>query len=437
MQACDLLISAGWLLPVAPSNVALTDHAVAVADGNIVAVGPTAELTAAYDAKETLELTHHILLPGLVNAHGHAAMSLLRGAGEDQPLAEWLNETIWPMEARLMNPDYVRLGTELTIAEMLKSGTTTFSDMYFYPEVVAEQTLKQGLRAQLAFPLIQFANPWSENVEDALHKGLEMFHQYRHERRVHIALGPHAPYSLSDADMERIGMYAAELDIMVQTHLHETANEVREAKTEKGKSWIHHLSDIGWLGPQLQAVHMTQVDDIELALIAESGTHVVHCPTSNLKLASGYCPVTELRAAGVCVAIGTDGAASNNRLDMFDEARLTALLAKHAQNDAAAGHAEAVVKMATLDGARALGLDHLVGSIEPGKAADLIAVDTTALGLMPVYNPFAALIHGNAGNAVDHVFVDGHPLVAVGELTRISQTELAQRVQAWHSQTNS
>ncbi len=435
MQACDLLISAGWVLPVAPANVALENHAVAVHDGRIIAVGPTVDLEAAWDARTSLNLPQHILMPGLVNAHGHAAMSLLRGAGEDQPLAQWLNDTIWPLEARVMNPEYVRLGTELTIAEMLLTGTTTFSDMYFYPEVVAEVTLQQGLRAQLAFPLIQFANPWSESVEDALHKGLEMFHQFRHEDRIHIALGPHAPYTLTDEDMERIGMYAAELDIMVQTHLHETAAEVAEALSDNGKSWIRHLSDIGWLSPQLQAVHMTQISAEEMALVAESGTHVVHCPASNLKLASGYCPVTELQAADVCVALGTDGAASNNRLDLFDEARLAALLAKHTQGDAAVGKADHMIRMATLDGARALGIDHLTGSLEVGKAADLITVDTTALGILPVYNPFAALVHGNAGTAVDNVFVNGEALVEDGGLTRMHLGELADRVQAWQSQS--
>jgi len=433
MSPCDLLISAPWVLPIAPANVVLENHAVAVVGSHIAAVGPREELHAAYQAETVVDLQQHILMPGLINAHGHAAMSLLRGAGEDQPLEVWLNETIWPMEARLMNSDYVRLGTQLAIAEMLLSGTTTFSDMYFYPEVVGKLCVEQGMRAQLAFPLIEFENPWSESVDDALHKGLELFHHYRHEDLINVALGPHAAYTLDPADMERVGMYANELDIMVQIHLHETATEVKSAHATIGQSWISRLHEVGLLGPSLQAVHMTQVSPDELNLIAETGTQVVHCPTSNLKLASGYCPVTELQQAGVPVAIGTDGAASNNRLDMFDEARLASLLAKHEQRDAALGKAPDVVRMATQDGARVLGIEDKTGSLQPGKAADFITVDTQALGLLPVYNPFAALVHGNAGNAVDNVFINGKQLVADGQLTGMSQAELVQRVRSWHS----
>ena len=433
MKACDLLINAAWVLPVAPTNVVLQNHSVAITGNHIVELGPSTQLKREYQAQRVMDLDHHIVMPGLINTHGHAAMSLLRGAGEDEPLEVWLNETIWPMEARLMNPDYVRLGTELTIAEMLSSGTTTFSDMYFYPETVAKVCIEQGIRAQLAFPLIEFTNPWSNDVSDALHKGLELFHTLRHEDLVNVALGPHAAYSLSAKDMERIGMYAAELDIMVQIHLHETAAEVREAITQNGQTWIQRLFEVGLLGPSLQAVHMTQVTDPEIALIAETGTHVVHCPTSNLKLASGYCPVAKLQNAGVCVAIGTDGAASNNRLDMFDETRIATLLAKHEQHDAAAGRAEDAVRMATLDGAKVLGIDHLTGSIEAGKAADLISINTHSLGIMPMYNPFAAIVHGNAGNAVEHVLVNGQTLVDDGQFTRINFAELAQRVESWHS----
>ena len=433
MKACDLLISAPWVLPVAPQNTVLENHCLAVTGTQIEAIGPRDEMHAEYTAASVVELPQHILMPGLINAHGHAAMSLLRGAGEDEPLEVWLNDTIWPMEARLMNADYVRLGTELAIAEMIRSGTTTFSDMYFYPEVVGQTCIAQGIRVQLAFPLIEFVNPWSKNVADALHKGLELFHHYRHEQLVNVALGPHAAYSLSAHDMEHIGMYANELDIMVQIHLHETAAEVAGAVAKNGASWIHRLHEVGLLGPELQAVHMTQVSDEELDLIASSGSHVVHCPASNLKLASGYCPVAKLQEAGVNVAIGTDAAASNNRLDMFSETRLAALMAKHENADAAHGKAPDAVRMATLNGAKALGLEEITGSLEPGKAADFISINTGTLGLMPVYNPFATVVHGNAGQAVDNVFVNGKQLLKDGELTQISLVELAQRVHTWQS----
>lgn len=433
MKPCDLLLHAPWTLPIAPDNGVLQNHALAISDGVIVAIGELLDLTALYAPTQTIHLDHHILLPGLVNAHGHSAMSLLRGAGEDQPLDVWLTETIWPLEARLVDADFVRLGAELALAEMLLSGTTTFSDMYFFPEQVAQTSAELGMRAQLAFPLIEFTNVWSENVEDAIHKGLALYDKYRNHDLVSVAFGPHAPYSVSVKDLERIAMYVNELDTAVQIHLHETAQEVADAHATHGQSWISLLHSVGLLGPQLQAVHMTQLTPNEIALLADTQTRVVHCPTSNLKLASGYCPVSELQAAGVCVGLGTDGAASNNRLDMFDEARLAALLSKHHTKDAASGVASDTLKMATLDGAKALGIDALTGSLEIGKRADVISVDIESLGMLPLYNPFAALVHGNAGNAVDNVFVNGQALVRNGVLTRMDQAELAQRVQSWHS----
>jgi len=432
MKHCDLLVSAPWILPVAPDNTILQDHCLVV-DGNaIIDLGERARMLAKYQPSELLDLDNHIVMPGLINAHGHAAMSLLRGAGEDQPLSQWLNETIWPMEARLVNAEFVRLGTELAIVEMLLSGTTTFSDMYFFPEVAAQVSAELGMRAQIAFPLIEFANVWSENVTDALHKGLALNDSYRHHELINVALGPHSAYSLSAKEMERVGMYAHELEINVQIHLHETADEVHQGHSNNSQSWLTRLHELGMLGPQLQAVHMTQVTPAEIELIADTHTKVVHCPTSNLKLASGYCPMTQFQAAGVCVALGTDGAASNNRLDMFDEARLAALLAKHHQQDPTAGAAPTVLQMATLDGARVLGIDDITGSLETGKRADFISVNVSSLGMLPTYNPFATLIHGSAGGAVDNVFVNGKALVRNRELTQISQTELAQRVQSWH-----
>ena len=433
MNKCDLIVNAAWILPVAPVNTVLTHHSLAISGNVITAIGPKTEIQATYHPQQTINLDNHIVMPGLINAHGHAAMSLLRGAGEDQPLEVWLNDTVWPMEAALMSPDFVRLGTELSVAEMLASGTTTFSDMYFYPEVVANVCAEQGIRAQLAFPLIEFSNPWSTDVNDALHKGLELFHALRHSNLVKVALGPHSAYSLNAKDMERVGMYAHELDIMVQIHLHESAQEVENAIATTGESWIKRLHNIGLLGPNLQAVHMTQVTPAEMTMIADSGTRVVHCPTSNLKLASGYCPVGEMHKKGVCVALGTDGAASNNCLDMFSEARLSALLAKHEEQNAAAGKAADAVRMATLDGARALGMDTITGSLEPGKAADFISLDTEHLGLLPLHDPFAAVVHANAAKAVDNVFVNGEQLIKNRQFTRLSPPELAHRVKSWHS----
>ncbi len=434
MQECDFIVSAPYVLPVAPHNQVLENHAVAVRNGQIAEVGPRGAIDAAFNPARRLDLAHHILMPGLVNAHGHAAMTLLRGAGEDQSLQAWLQETIWPLEGRLMNPDFVNLGTELAMAEMLSSGTTTCSDMYFFPEVVARQAVQAGMRVQVAVPVIEMPNAWSQSVSEGLHKALALHDHYRHQELVKIAFGPHSAYTLAEEDLQKVAMYANELDAGIQIHLHENAAEVSEAVQQQGCSWVMHLNEIGLLGPQLQAVHMTTLTAEEIDVVAASGARVVHCPSSNLKLASGYCPVNQLRQAGLCVGLGTDGAASNNRLDMFKEMHLAALLEKHATADPTCAAAPDMLRMATLDSARALGMDHLIGSLEAGKAADMISVDIHHAGMLPLYDPFAALVHGNCGEAVDHVFVNGETLLSNGQLTRIDSPALTEAVTIWQQQ---
>lgn len=431
MQACDLLISAPYVLPVAPDNVVLRDHALAIDAGRIVEIGPSADLATRYEPKQRKDMPHCVLLPGLVNAHGHAAMSLLRGAGEDQPLQEWLSATIWPLEAEHMDVEAVALGTQLAIGEMLLSGTTTFSDMYFFPEVVAQTASNVGMRCQVAFPVIEFPNAYSDNAQDGIHKGLALHDAFRHHALVNIAFGPHAAYTVDQGDLEKIAMYCNELSAGVQIHLHENAAEVAAAHELHGRNWIQSLSEIGLLGPHLQAVHMTQLDTADIDLILQSGTQVVHCPSSNMKLASGYCPVHALRTAGVNVGLGTDGAASNNSLDMFNEMHLAALLMKHENQNATLGRAAEMLKMATLDSARVLGLHESTGSLEAGKQADFISIDANALNSLPMHDSFATLVHGNVGRAVKDVYVAGREQVADGQLVQIDKDDLTARVRQW------
>lgn len=432
MKACDLIVSAPWLLPIAPNNLALKNHALAVAGGSILAVGPADVIRGEYRAEEDLELADHVLMPGLVNAHGHLAMTLLRGAGEDESLQDWLEQTIWPLESRLVNAEFVALGTELAVAEMMSSGTTTFADMYYFPEIVAAVADQCHMRAQIAFPVIERENIWSTSVDDGMHKGLALYDEFRHHPSINIMFGPHAAYTVSAENLNRVNMYANELEAGVQIHLHENRAEVDQAMQHHGKSWIQVLHEHDLLGPQVQAVHMTQVSDQDLEIIVATGTKVVHCPTSNLKLASGYCDIERFKAAGVTVGLGTDGAASNNALNLFQEARTAALLAKHHNQDPTAGSAKDMLAMATLGGARALGLSAQTGSLEPGKDADFIAVDMRALPLQPVYDPFATLLHSDAGSHVDHVYIRGHRTVADGKLTEINEADLLQRVAEWH-----
>ena len=434
MESCDLKVSARWILPIAPDNCALENHALVVKDGVIADIDTEANISQRWQASEHLDLVDQILLPGLINCHGHAAMTLLRGAGEDQALQAWLTDTIWPLEKQHVSETFTLLGTELAAAEMIHSGTTTFADMYFFPTAVAQVADNTGMRAQVCFPVIEMPNAWSENVDECFNKGLKLFDNYKHNNRVEIALGPHSAYTVNPENLARTAMYANELDACIQIHLHENQQEVDEAMQASGGTWIERLADIGLLAPNLQAVHMTTVNDDDLVRIAESGTHVVHCPASNMKLASGYCDIERLTRSDVNVAIGTDGAASNNTLDLFAETRLAALAAKHANLDPTAGNARAMLKRATLGGAVALGMADQIGSLEVGKAADFIAVDTQTPSLSPVYDPFAAVIHGDAGKNVSTVYVGGQPLKSDGRLTTIDESELNLRVRQWMQQ---
>lgn len=426
-------MNARWVLPIAPENRVLERASVAIAEGRILAVGSHEAVHAAYEGA-VLDLPEHVLLPGLVNAHGHAAMTLMRGFAEDAPLEKWLNEHIWPLEARLVNEQFVRDGTALAAIEMITSGITCFSDMYFFPEAIADVARQAGLRCQVAFPIIPFPNAWSTNIDDALHKGMALNDACKGSSTVKVAFGPHAPYSVGREALEKVLMYAEELDLPVHIHLHETAAEVAEVRATQGRSWIDILAEIGLLGPRLQAVHVTQADEREIERLAEARVQVVHCPHSNLKLASGICPVSRLQAAGVNVALGTDGAASNNTLDLLAEARLASLLAKVSTGDVRCVGEARALEMATLGGARALGLDDSIGSLEPGKQADLVAVDLSGARFQPVYDPMAALIHGGAGPAVSHVWVGGRPLLYDGALTTLDTHAIMAAVGGWAEQ---
>ena len=338
-QPAELVVEGAWLIPVTEPWEVLENAAIAVSDGIILDVGPREKIFERYQPARHLSLSDHVLLPGLVNAHGHAAMSLFRGHAEDMPLQSWLNERIWPLEARWVDADFVRDGVRLALAEMISAGITCFADMYFFPEIAAAEARQAGLRAQVAFPVIEFANAWSSSTQEGFHKGFELHDRYRNDSLISIAFGPHAVYSISTPDLEKILTYSEELDANIQIHLHENAAELRDCRRLFGASGIEHLHAHDLLGPRLQAVHMTQINPAEVDLLAAASVQVVHCPTSNAKLGSGLCPVPDLLAAGINVCLGTDGAASNNSLDILGEARLASLLAKLIRTDAAAGSA--------------------------------------------------------------------------------------------------
>lgn len=429
----DLLLLPTWLVPVEPAGVVLRDHGLGIRDGQIVLIAPRAEALR-HKAREVRELADCLLAPGLVNAHGHAAMTLLRGIADDLPLMTWLREHIWPAEGKWVDDAFVRDGTNLAIAEQIRGGITCFSDMYFYPQVATECVHNAGVRAQITIPVLNFPVPGARDAAEALRKGLQLFDDLKQHPRIRIAFGPHAPYTVSDDKLEEIRMLADELDAGIHMHVHETAQEVADALAEHGERPLARLARLGLLGPRFQAVHMTQIDDDDLALLVEHNCSVIHCPESNLKLASGFCPVERLWQAGVNVAIGTDGAASNNDLDLLGETRTAALLAKAVAGSATALDAHSALRMATLNGARALGLENQIGSLEPGKLADLVAFDLSGLAQQPVYDPVSQLIYASGRDCVKHVWVGGKQLLDDGRLTRMDEQELIDTAKHWGRQ---
>lgn len=426
----DILIRARWIVPIEPDGV-LENHAVAIQGGRVIDVASNDEIAKKYRAHDVVDLPHHVLIPGLINAHTHAAMSLFRGLADDLPLMDWLQNHIWPAEAKWVNPDFVRDGTELAVIEMLKSGTTCFSDMYFFPEDTARVCLEAGMRAVVGLILIDFPTAYAQTADEYLHKAIALHDDLRAAELVTTAFAPHAPYTVSDEPLTKLRTLNDELNLPLHMHVHETEHEVVEAVRVSGKRPLARLADLNLLQPNLVAVHMTQLTGAEIETLARSGANVVHCPASNLKLASGFCPVDRLLKSGVNVALGTDGAASNDNLDLLGEMRTAALLAKSVANDATALPAHLALRMATLNGAKALGIDDRVGSIEPGKAADLTAIDLSAADTQPVYNPISQLVYSAGREQVTDVWINGKQLLANRRLTTIDETAILRKAQSW------
>ena len=428
--SADTVIHARHVIPVRPAGV-LEHHAVAVRAGRIVALLPAADARVRYPDAQHVELNGHALIPGLVNLHTHAAMSLMRGLADDLPLMEWLTRHIWPAEAQHVSSAFVADGTLLACAEMIRGGVTCFNDMYFFPEEAGRAALAAGMRAALGIICIELPTVYASDPQDYLHKGFAMRDALKHESLLSFCMAPHAPYTVSDASFERIVTYAEELQLPIHVHLHETRDEINASQAKFGVRPLARMQRLGVVGPGLLAVHAAHLDPAEIELLRAAGSHVAHCPSSNLKLASGVAPLTALRAAGVNVGLGTDGAASNNRLDLFEEMRTAALVAKGVSGNPTVIPAEDVLAMATLGAARALGLDAHIGSIEPGKWADLTAVNLAALELSPCYHPVSHLVYAAGRHDVSHVWVAGRPLLEDGRLTTLDVDELRARAASW------
>lgn len=432
MQPCDILIEAAWCLPVDPAGRLLEHHALVVSDGRIVDLLPVAAAREQFAPTVRIARPGHLLLPGLVNAHTHAAMTLFRGFGDDLPLERWLNERVWPAEQQIVGAGMVRDGTRHAIAEMLKNGITCFGDQYFFPETVAEAAVEAHMRAVVATPVVDFRTPWAADAEECLAKGAELVHdRYADQPLIGTAFAPPSTAAVSDASLRKLRVLADQLDSRIQIHLHETAQEIAGEAGRSGKRPFDRLDDLGMVNSSLVAVHAVHLDDGETARCAERGVSIVHCPRSNLKLASGIADVARFRRLGLAVGLGTDGAASNDELDVLGEMRAAALLAKGLTGDAAALSAADAVRLATLEGARALGIEADTGSLEAGKWADVTCVDLRTLNSQPVYDPVSQLVYTARAEQVTDVWVAGRHLVESGSLLELDTEEILGRSNEW------
>ena len=433
MENVDTLIHARWIIPVEPEGMVLEQHSLAIRSGRIHDILPTSEARSRYQADVVTELDDHALIPGLVNAHTHAAMTLLRGLADDLPLMEWLKNHIWPAETKWVSEEFVHDGTQLAIAEMLRGGTTCFNDMYFFPDVTARAALHAGIRSVIGLIVIDFPTAWAADPDEYIAKGLALRDEHKGESLISTALAPHAPYTVSDEPLKRVGVLANELDLPIHIHVHETAGEVEQAIGVSGKRPLERMRELGLITPNLAAVHMTQLTDDEIAMLAEAGSHVIHCPESNFKLGSGFCPTADLLDAGVNVALGTDGTASNNDLDMFGEMRSAAFLAKGLRRDPAVLPAAQVLRMATLNGAKALGLADRIGSLVVGKEADVVAVNLGDLETQPVYHPISQIVYATGRSKVTDVWVAGRHLLKNRALTTLDERALKRKATTWRN----
>ncbi len=424
-----------WILTVNEQFEILTDSALIIENDIIKEIKPVSELEQNddFDQAEIIRLENHILMPGLVNTHTHAAMSLLRGIADDLPLMDWLTNHIWPAESKWVDRQFIEHGVRLAVAEMIRSGTTCLNDMYFFPDVMAKTCQQMGMRATTGLIILDFPTVWAQSADEYLHKAMAVIDEVREYSLISTALAPHAPYTVSDAPLTKVAMYSNELDIPVHMHIHETQFEIDEAVKNTGQRPLERLDQLNLLNPNLMAVHMTCLNEMELERLAETGVNIVHCPESNLKLASGFCPVDKFQKLNINVSLGTDGAASNNDHDMFAEMRTASLLSKGLSGDASSCNVQQSIRMATINGAKALGLADQIGSLEMGKKADMIAVDFSRLNTQPVYDPIAQLVYAANSMQVSDVWINGEQKMSNYQLTDIDSDEIITVAQQWQT----
>ncbi len=422
MQTIDLLVSPRWIVPIIPRNSFLENHSIAINQGKIVAIIPSEEAHLTFTAKTHKKLPRHVVMPGLVNAHTHSPMTLYRGLADDLKLMDWLQNHIWPAEGELTCPESIRAGMHLACAEMIRGGTTCFNDMYFFPNESALAVIDSGLRACIGHTIMNVPTGWAKDENEYIQKAREAHKARPVNELITFSVSPHAPYTNSDRSLKMSLELAAEFDSIINMHIHEA----------RGESSLARLNELGILTEKLLAIHMVHLTEEEIALCAEKKISIAHCPVSNLKLASGFAPIKKILDAGINLAIGTDGAASNNSLDLFAETKTAAIVAKAYADDPTVMPAFSALEMATINGAKALHLQDKIGSIENGKSADIIAIALDDFITQPIYNPISHLAYAVNRLQVSDVWVNGKCLLENGQLSTLNPEKIVAAVKPWH-----
>ncbi|MDC0127282.1 TRZ/ATZ family hydrolase [Methylophilaceae bacterium] len=425
------IISASWIFTSGPEDQLLSDYAVVIENDKIIDLVSQKKVFDEYEANNNYQLNNHILIPGLINAHTHSAMSLFKGFADDLPLQDWLNNHIWPAEKEFVNSSFVKDGSILALSEMIKSGVTTFNDMYFFPDATAEAAKELEVRGNIGLVVLDFPTNYATDPEDYLVKGFEFRDKWRNEELITTSIAPHAPYSVSDEAFSLINTYSEELGINIHTHLHETQWEIEDSIDKYGITPIQRLNNLGIIGPSLVAAHCVHLNDQDMAILAKNKVNIVHNPSSNMKLGSGIADVAKMLKQNLNVSLGTDSSASNNRLDIMEEMRLAALISKGSSMLPESIPAKEAIKMATINGAKALGLDSEIGSIEKNKKADLVAIDLSTIENQPLYDPLTTFVYSSSRSDVSYVWINGKIKLMDKKLINMDEERIIQLAKKW------
>lgn len=433
MEKVDQLIHAKWIITCEDNNRVLENHAMAVKDGKILSILPAKEAALKYQADAQQHYSTHAVLPGFINSHTHIPMNVFRGIADDMELMDWLTDHIWPAETKWVSEELVYDASLMAMGEMIRCGTICFNDMYFFLGATAKAAEISGMRANIGMTVIDVPTAWAKTTDEYFAKAIDFYQQYKNNARITPTLAPHSTYTVSIENLIKVKQLADDFKLKINIHLQEAPSEVQRSMELHNKRPLQRLHEIGMVAPNLIAIHMTQLDDRDFEILQQTKPSIIHCPESNMKLASGACQVEKLTRLGINVAIGTDGAASNNDLDMISEMRSANFLGKLTANDPKALPAEQTLKMATINGARALGIDHITGSLIAGKSADFIAIDLEQIETQPLYHPISAVVYAASRHQVTDVWVAGKQLLKNRQLVTLDEKELLNKAKTWRN----